>query len=43
LDLREAIEEQKKRFWGEVAARVGKSAGGCERTAKAEKIQIVIM
>jgi len=40
LILKGIIEEEKKNFWGYVAARMGKTAKGCERSAKEEKIQV---
>jgi len=38
--LKGIIEEEKKNFWAHVAARMGKTARGCERSAKEEKIQV---
>lgn len=40
--LTRQIGENKKRFWEEVGATMGKSGRGCEKAAKDAKIQIAM-
>jgi len=36
--LKRLIKEQKKKFWADIGARMGKSGTGCEKAAKRENI-----
>ena len=38
--MRSIVEDEKKKFWGNVAARMRKTAKGCERIAKEQNIQV---
>jgi hypothetical protein len=41
--LKTVIDEQAKRFWSDVGARIGKSGNGCERIAKEQlKLKVTI-
>jgi hypothetical protein len=43
MQLKTAVDEQVKRFWSDVGARIGKSGNGCERIAKEElKLKVTI-
>jgi len=41
--LKGIIEEEKKNFWGHVAARMGKTARGCERSAKEGRFKFLLV
>jgi hypothetical protein len=36
--LKGLIKEQKKKFWADIGARMGKSGAGCEKAAKRENV-----
>jgi len=41
--MKTVIVEQKKKFWAEVGATMGKSGAGCQRAAKEAKLAIEML